>query len=152
MHAIVRMTLEMIERDRSHPSVIIWSLANESQWGPNFKASFKAAQEADPSRPKSFHDQSWGGYNNRGSSTQIANFHYPGPGGPEREWLEACKGGAPGLSSFDYSGPQTEFLMLGNVATQFEGPLEYDPLSMKITNSPEADALLKCEYRRGWSL
>jgi len=24
---------EMIERDRSHPSVIIWSLGNESGWG-----------------------------------------------------------------------------------------------------------------------
>jgi len=77
---------------------------------------------------------------------------FPRPGGPEREWLEASRGGTPAISNFDYSGPQTEFLMLGNVATQFEGPLEYDPLAMKITNSPEADALLKCEYREGWSL
>jgi hypothetical protein len=45
-----------------------------------------------------------------------------------------------------------EFLMLGNVATQFEGPLEYDPLAMKITNNPEANALLRCEYRKGRSL
>ena len=27
---------EFIERDRSHPSVVIWSLANESFYGPNF--------------------------------------------------------------------------------------------------------------------
>ena len=42
--------------------------------------------------------------------------------------------------------------MLGNVATQFEGPLEYDPAAMKITNNSEADAELRCEYRKGWSL
>jgi len=76
----------------------------------------------------------------------------PRRGGPEREWLEACRGGTPGLSNFDYSGPQTEFLMLGNVATQFQGPLEYDPRIMRITNNAEADALLKCEYRKGCSL
>jgi len=76
----------------------------------------------------------------------------PRQGGPEQEWFKACKGGTPGLSSFDYSGPQTELLMLGNVATQFAGPLEYDPRAMKITNNAEADALLQCEYRNGWSL
>ena len=76
----------------------------------------------------------------------------PRGGGPEREWSAACRGGTPGLSNFDYSGPQTEFLMLGNVATQFKGPLEYDPVAMKITNNTEADALLRSEYREGWLL
>jgi hypothetical protein len=76
----------------------------------------------------------------------------PRQGGPEQEWFRACKGEKPGLSNFDYSGPQTEFLMLGNVATQFDGPLEYDPLAMKITNNAEADSQLSCEYRQGWSL
>jgi len=76
----------------------------------------------------------------------------PRQGGPEQEWIKACKGGTPGLSNFDYSGPQTELLMLGNVATQFEGPLEYDPRAMKITNHAEADAALSCEYREGWRL
>ena len=38
----------------------------------------------DPSRPRTFHDQAYGGYNNRGSSEiPIANFHYPGPQGPD---------------------------------------------------------------------
>ena len=81
LQTIVRAAQEMIQRDRSHPSVIIWSLANESAWGPSFRTSFEAANRADPTRPKSFHDQSWGGYNENGSNTQIANQHYPGPGG-----------------------------------------------------------------------
>ena len=42
--------------------------------------------------------------------------------------------------------------MLGNVATQFEGPLEFDPVAMKIVNNAEADALLRSEYRKGWAL
>ena len=80
---IVRSTTEMIGRDRSHPSVIIWSLANESKWGPNFEKSYQAATAADPTRPISFHDQAWGNYNNLGSNLSIGNFHYQGPGGPE---------------------------------------------------------------------
>jgi hypothetical protein len=46
----------------------------------------------------------------------------------------------------------TEFNMLGNVATQFEGKLEFDPVACKITNHPEADAALSRPYRQGWSL
>ena len=76
----------------------------------------------------------------------------PRQGGPEQEWFKACRGATPGLSSFDYSGPQTELLMLGNVATQFEGPLEYDPLAMKIVGNRDADARLRSEYREGWNL
>ena len=42
--------------------------------------------------------------------------------------------------------------MLGNVATQFEGPLEYDPVAGRIVNNEEANDALDDEYRRGWSL
>jgi hypothetical protein len=42
--------------------------------------------------------------------------------------------------------------MLGNVATQFADKLEFEPVAMKIINHTEADALLRCEYRQGWSL
>jgi len=43
-------------------------------------------------------------------------------------------------------------VVLGNVATQFEGPLEFEPVTMRITNNAEADAALRCAYREGWSL
>jgi hypothetical protein len=42
---------EMIERDRSHPSVVVWSLGNESRWGPNFQKEHDYAKQEDPSRP-----------------------------------------------------------------------------------------------------
>lgn len=72
--------------------------------------------------------------------------------GPEQDWFAAIRGGKLGWSNFDYASALTEFLMLGNVATQFENPLEFDPLEMKVVNSAEADALLRCDYRQGWSL
>ncbi len=81
---LVRPILEMIERDATHPSVLIWSLANESVWTRNFAEAFRVARLRDPTRPFTFHDQCWGSFNNHGSCTQVANIHYPGPGGPER--------------------------------------------------------------------
>jgi predicted dehydrogenase len=72
--------------------------------------------------------------------------------GHEREWFDAVRGGPKAMSNFDYAGPLIELLMLGNVATQIEGPIEFDPLACKITNNPEADALLRREYRKGWTL
>jgi hypothetical protein len=72
--------------------------------------------------------------------------------GHEMDWLQACRGGPPAWANFDYADALNEFLMLGNVATQFESGLEYDPMAMKVRNDREADALLSCEYRKGWSL
>jgi len=72
--------------------------------------------------------------------------------GHEWEWFDACKSGPAPLSNFDHSGPVIELLLLGNIATQFEGKLEFDPVTMKIINNAEADALLRSKYREGWSL
>lgn len=76
----------------------------------------------------------------------------PRSGGHEREWLGACRGGPAPMSNFNYSGPLAEFLMLGNVATQFEGALEFDPLTCQIKNHAAADRLLLRDYRKGWTL
>jgi len=67
---------------RNHPSVIIWSMANESAWGSNWKHLLKFYQKTDPTRPVTFHDQAYGNYNNYGSHhVPIAVYHYPGPDG-----------------------------------------------------------------------
>ncbi len=76
--------LESIELNRDHPSILMWSLANESRWSPLFAKVLEMVKATDPSRPVSFHDQCWGNYNNAGSTADIANFHYPGPDGPSR--------------------------------------------------------------------
>jgi beta-galactosidase len=44
-------TQRMVERDKNHPSVIIWSLGNEAGDGPNFEATSHWVKSRDPSRP-----------------------------------------------------------------------------------------------------
>lgn len=41
----------MVERDKNHPSVIIWSLGNEAGDGHNMLANYKWTKQRDPSRP-----------------------------------------------------------------------------------------------------
>lgn len=72
--------------------------------------------------------------------------------GHEMDWFMACRGGKPAWANFDYASALNEFLMLGNVATQVEDKLEFDPIATKIVNNAQADALLRSEYRQGWSL
>ena len=42
---------EMVGRDRNHPSVILWSLGNESTWGTNFQRSYDTVRALDRTRP-----------------------------------------------------------------------------------------------------
>jgi beta-galactosidase len=44
-------TVSMLERDKNHPSIIIWSLGNEAGDGVNFTATSSWIRERDPSRP-----------------------------------------------------------------------------------------------------
>ncbi|MDF2639153.1 MAG: hypothetical protein K0R64_2137 [Novosphingobium lindaniclasticum] len=44
----------MVRRDRNHPSIIFWSLGNETGIGENFEAAAKWVKENDPSRLVSF--------------------------------------------------------------------------------------------------
>ncbi len=41
----------MVERDKNHPSVIVWSLGNEAGDGVNFEAAYAWLKKRDPSRP-----------------------------------------------------------------------------------------------------
>lgn len=49
--AYVDRLVRMIERDKNHPSVILWSLGNESGFGRNHEAMAREARERDPTRP-----------------------------------------------------------------------------------------------------
>ncbi len=70
---------EVVGLFKNNPSVLIWSLANESFWGPNWEKAYGYVKRIDPTRLITFHDQAFGDFNNEGSSIMpIANFHYPG--------------------------------------------------------------------------
>jgi hypothetical protein len=42
----------MLERDRSHPSVVAWSISNESDWRPIFEKTATFVKHYDPTRPR----------------------------------------------------------------------------------------------------
>jgi predicted dehydrogenase len=74
-------------------------------------------------------------------------------GSHEQNWIDACKGKTTAVSNFDYSGPLTETVLLGNLAIWFAGQsLQWDGPNMKVTNLAEAAQLVKPTYREGWSL
>jgi hypothetical protein len=72
--------------------------------------------------------------------------------GHYREWIVACMTGSPTTTSFDYSGPLTETVLLGNVAYRTGQKLQWDAESLKATNCPAADQFIRREYRKGWTL
>ncbi|GMQ57410.1 beta-galactosidase subunit alpha [Vallitalea sediminicola] len=41
----------VVERDRNHPSIILWSLGNESSYGTNFKKMYEWCKKNEPIRP-----------------------------------------------------------------------------------------------------
>ncbi|HEU0297266.1 MAG TPA: glycoside hydrolase family 2 TIM barrel-domain containing protein [Anaerolineales bacterium] len=49
--AFVERGSRMVERDKNHPSIIIWSLGNESGEGPNHAAMAEWIHQHDPTRP-----------------------------------------------------------------------------------------------------
>jgi hypothetical protein len=68
------------------------------------------------------------------------------------EWIRACKTGKPASADFEYSGWLTEANHLGNVAYRVGKKLEWDADNMRVKNVPEANALLRREYRKGWEI
>jgi hypothetical protein len=76
-----------------------------------------------------------------------------GRAGHERNWLDAIRQKGQAVSSFDYAGPFTESVLLGNVALRYPGvKLMWDAPNMKVTNMPDADQFVRHNYRAGWSL
>ena len=73
--AHVDRMVSMVERDKNHPGIIIWSMGNEAGGGENFDACYQAAKEIDPTRP--IH------YERYNEIADIESVMYP-----KVEWLE----------------------------------------------------------------
>lgn len=88
--------------------------------------------------------------------------------GHQRLWTEACKAGFNSAehkaltSSFDYSGPLTETVLMGNLAIRSYNLMDdkkypgrkkllWDGKAMKITNFDEANQFVSRKYRKGWT-
>lgn len=48
--AYVDRSVRMVKRDRNHPSIIMWSMGNESAFGCNFRSAAEAIRELDDTR------------------------------------------------------------------------------------------------------
>ncbi len=68
-----------------------------------------------------------------------------------QDWLIACRGGRPACSNFDFAGPLTETVLLGNIALRLGRKLEWDAKNLRIPGCPEADPLIRRAYRKGWA-
>ena len=78
----------------------------------------------------------------------------PRPAGHHQEWLSSIKQSKQSEhgSNFTYAATLTETLLLGNISQRLGQPVQWDAASMKVKNAPEADELIKPEYRQGWMI
>lgn len=60
--AILDREMALVERDKNHPSVITWSLGNESACGENFKSGYRWIKSRDNSRPTQYEQSGQGEY------------------------------------------------------------------------------------------
>lgn len=71
LKAVLTPTSAMIDFCHTHPSVIIWSLANESSFNKCFEYSDKLVKQLDPTRPTTFNNP------DPKMICDIYNVHYP---------------------------------------------------------------------------
>jgi predicted dehydrogenase len=68
-------------------------------------------------------------------------------------WVEACLGKAHTEAGFDYAARLTAAILLGTIALRRPGErLEWDADAGRFSNSDEANALLRRQYRAGWEV
>jgi hypothetical protein len=86
---------------------------------------------------------------------QFKDFKLPRNAGEShwKQFIEAVRGNGKTTASFDYSGPLTEAVLLGGVATRFpKTTLQWDAPRLEFTNQPEATKVLRRTYRQGWEV
>ncbi len=74
------------------------------------------------------------------------NSHY-------RQWTDAIRGVGKTTTGFDYSGPLTEMVLLGNIALRYPGKtLNWDHSAFKFTNEKDPNKWLRKTYRDGYKV
>ena len=80
--AFLDRAVRMAERDKNHPSIVMWSMGNESGYGPNFAAISAWLHDFDPTRPVHYEGaQGAGGEPDPKTVDVISRFLYPGKTG-----------------------------------------------------------------------
>jgi predicted dehydrogenase len=69
------------------------------------------------------------------------------------QFVEAVRGNGATSAPFSYSGPLTEMVLLGCLATRFpDRELTWDTKALRVTNHEPANRYVRREYRRGWEV
>ena len=70
------------------------------------------------------------------------------------DFYASIKEGKPSYSNFDYAGPFTETVLMGNLSLRAGkgNKVLWDGKNMKVTNLPELNRFVRREYRKGWTL
>ena len=69
------------------------------------------------------------------------------------QFVEAVRGNGKTSAGFDYTGPLTESILLGGIASRFPNrKLEWDAAKLRFANVAEANQYLRREYRKGWEV
>ncbi len=69
------------------------------------------------------------------------------------DWVDGILQGYKSCADFSHGGPLTETVIVGTMADYFPNQwLDWDREAMKVTNLPDANALVKREYRDGWKV
>lgn len=69
------------------------------------------------------------------------------------QFVEACRGNGTTSTPFAYSGPLTEVVLLGCLATRFPlKALEWDADKLLVSNEPDANQFVRRRYRKGWEV
>jgi hypothetical protein len=76
----------------------------------------------------------------------------PRPAGHHREWLDAIKSRGKTSAGFDYAGPLTECVLLGNCAYRGGEFMNWDWERLRAPNSNRASFYIQKVYRPGWLL
>lgn len=89
------------------------------------------------------------------SQAKFQDFKLPDIKGANHyhQFVEAVKDEGKTSTSFDYSGPLSETVLLGSLATKFPNKtLEWDSAKLVFSNAKEANQHLRRKYRRGWKV
>jgi predicted dehydrogenase len=69
------------------------------------------------------------------------------------QFVEACRGNGTTSAPFAYSGPLTESVLLGCLATRFpKTTLRWDAGKLRVTNEEKANQFVRKTYRKGWEV
>ena len=76
----------------------------------------------------------------------------PDSPGFHQEFIDACRGGETATCNFDYSGPLTETVLLGNVAFRAGGGFDWDAETLTASGNPNVAKYLETYVRKGWEI